>query len=212
MGQYIGFIQAVAPIKSYEGNLQMGFRMVEKWFNIKATQGVLAELKETTIKKGYHISFDVVEGFVTNIQLESSPPPAEKSENRMNKKGKWEDDIITFEELLNNVHKKEYGLKSIKTEMLEHNSEKKFAVFKATITIKGGKEFTGHGEATQENCGEMIKKHYLRMAETRAIARACRWTTNNAKTAKEELAAGDKPIEKKEAPTVEGQGKLEDKK
>ena len=32
----------------------------------------------------------------------------------------------------------------------------------------------------------MIKPHFIRMAETRAIARALRWATNNAKVAEEE--------------------------
>lgn len=72
--------------------------------------------------------------------------------------------------------------------------EKKWAVVKASVTIFiiDGEDsrkatFEGHGDATQENIkGDIIKPHFLRMAETRAIARALRWATNNATTADEE--------------------------
>ncbi|GAG27727.1 unnamed protein product, partial [marine sediment metagenome] len=73
---------------------------------------------------------------------------------------------------------------SIKTEMLQLDVEKKYALFKAEVIVKadGVQEriFQGHGDATAENVtGEYIKPHFIRMAETRAIVRALRWYTNN---------------------------------
>jgi hypothetical protein len=72
------------------------------------------------------------------------------------------------------------------------NVEKKFALFKAEITLvnQEGKKmqvFNGHGDATSENVtGDFIKPHFIRMAETRAIARALRWYTNKAGSCAEE--------------------------
>ena len=66
--------------------------------------------------------------------------------------------------------------------------EKSQAIFSACVSIEreGRIElFTGHGDA----CGitnDTIKPHFIRMAETRAIVRALRFATNNAKVAEEE--------------------------
>lgn len=97
----------------------------------------------------------------------------------------WKDEIINFETLLNEAYKKFEGEFSIYTELMSHDSEKRSAVFKAKV-LRNNQEYQAHGDADQENCGEMIKPHYLRMAETRAIARALRWATNNAKVSEEE--------------------------
>lgn len=68
-------------------------------------------------------------------------------------------------------------LKSIETEF--QNDINGFgAVFKATVSMTGGKTFTGHGDACKENVNSIIAKHLLRMAETRAINRALRFATN----------------------------------
>ena len=98
------------------------------------------------------------------------------------------DDLTTFEDLLNMAHAKFKGKFSIQTRMIENDWENKRAIFKAEILVEEDpqKAYTAYGDATQDNCGEMVKKHYIRMAETRAIARALRWATNNAKTAVEE--------------------------
>jgi hypothetical protein len=97
----------------------------------------------------------------------------------------WKEDIVDFETLLNEAHKKFDGKFSIKTELISHNSEKKSAVFKAIIEVKKygqNQIYEAHGDANQDNCSSsMIKPHYLRLAETRGIARALRWTCNNAK-------------------------------
>lgn len=125
-----------------------------------------------------------------------------KKENHSEKSGDWQEDMVSFEDLLNQAHAifKE-NLIGIKSEpvrdgqgnpMIDFN--KKFAVFKCAIHILMGDKvriFEAHGDATQENIkGSLIKPHFMRMAETRALARALRWATNNAATALEETENG----------------------
>lgn len=106
------------------------------------------------------------------------------------------DDMLNLEKLLDKAHQD--GMKSIHTEIISLDMEKKTAVFKATVTMpgkgKGSKErvFTGHGDALPDNLktssgkDSFVAPHYIRMAETRAIVRALRWATNQAKAAEEE--------------------------
>jgi len=104
---------------------------------------------------------------------------------------KWEDNIVDFKTLLNDAHNK--GLISINTELVQIDPEKKFVLFKATVKgkINGSiGEFTGYGDANEENVGTFIKPHFIRMGESRAIVRALRFYTNNARVAKEELIDG----------------------
>jgi hypothetical protein len=123
-------------------------------------------------------------------------------------KEEQEDGIIGLEQLLDKAHKDSY-LTDIKTEMIEHNAEKAYAIFKATVTadkvdIKGEtkctfgqKTFTAYGDASKaefEGNKMQLGSAYIRMAETRAVVRALRWLTNVAKAAKEEIS--DKPAEK----------------
>jgi hypothetical protein len=70
----------------------------------------------------------------------------------------------------------EGGLQSIEEEILECDWEKGRFVVRATVTTKSG-VFVGHGDATKFNCGKMILPHALRMASTRAKARALRDAT-----------------------------------
>lgn len=102
---------------------------------------------------------------------------------------KWEDDIVSFEQLLTAAHNKKIPF-SIKTQLLQIDLEKKYALFKASVIVNQnakikdlevpGIVFEGHGDATAENVtGDFIKPHFIRMAETRAIVRALRWYTNN---------------------------------
>jgi len=112
-------------------------------------------------------------------------------DSKEKKSGKWEDDMVTFEDLLTKAHELKTPF-SIKTEMLQIDLEKKYALFKAKVIVgenprtKVGeleiepRVFEGHGDATADNVtGDFIKPHFIRMAETRAIVRALRWYTNN---------------------------------
>lgn len=97
----------------------------------------------------------------------------------------WEDEIVNFETLLSDAHSK--GLKEIKTQLLEKDMTAQWAIFKARVSGDNG-YYEATGDATQDNCqSSMIKPHFIRMAETRAICRALRWYTNNAQVSKEEI-------------------------
>ena len=98
-------------------------------------------------------------------------------------------DFILYTGLLVLAH--EMRLISIETEPVTIDWENGRFVFKAVAIGKDGQRFTGYGDATTRNVGKMILPHALRMAETRAKARARRDFTGLGLTALEELG-GDK--------------------
>ena len=115
--------------------------------------------------------------------------------NKKSDKKNWADDMTNLEDLLTNAHKK-FGDLSITTEKIEIDLKKKYALFKATAITKDHK-FEAHGDATADNIdSEKVKKHFIRMAETRAIVRALRFLTNNAACAEEETEKGKDSLEK----------------
>tara|TARA_Y100001938_G_C8074652_1_gene425249 strand:- start:1304 stop:2008 length:705 start_codon:yes stop_codon:yes gene_type:complete len=63
---------------------------------------------------------------------------------------------------------------SIKTELIEHDRNDKYALFKAIVETEKG-IYIGHGDADKNNTRGAILKAYIRQAETRAIGRALRW-------------------------------------
>lgn len=100
----------------------------------------------------------------------------------INIKGK---DFVLYEGLLNEFHKN--GGKEIKTKLVQSMiNEKIFFIFKATVTGEKG-TFQGYGDAYEGNVGAMIKPHMMRMAETRAKARALRDYNNIGTCSLEEL-------------------------
>ena len=99
----------------------------------------------------------------------------------VNLKGK---NYILFAGLLILAH--ENGLESITTDSVVLNPDKQTAVFIATVKGERG-EFTGHGDANPSNVSKMMLPSYIRMAETRAVARALRFYLGIGMTAREEL-------------------------
>ena len=97
--------------------------------------------------------------------------------------------FIKFAGLLTLAHAK--GDLSITTELITLDRETGFVLFKATasVTLKDDSivSFTGHGDASPKNVSKMIAPHLIRMAETRAIARALRFLVGCPYTAIEEL-------------------------
>lgn len=183
-------IKALSLKRKPEGSI--GFMTVEedgRWYNVHAEEAALDEMLNIALQKGNKIEFGLALGIPTNITLIEKA----KAQSKGNAEGGL-DDMTTFEELLDDAHKKFEGNFTIKTELISHDAEKKAAVFKAIVEITDEGscyEYQAHGDADQSNTGEMVKIHYLRMAETRAIARALRWATNNAKCAAEETEHGE---------------------
>lgn len=101
----------------------------------------------------------------------------------INLKGK---DFVTYEGLLDLAHQK--GLKGMKTELIQipsKDNNNTCIVHARAITENG--EFHGIGDANPSNVNGFIAQHLIRMAETRAKARALRDLTNIGMTAIEEL-------------------------
>ena len=182
MDRLIRKIRAISKGKLAEGSI--GFITAEesdRWYNTKGEPEALQGLMDTIIQKGNIIEFDYENGLATKFTLKEKSPEKES----------FTEDMTTFEDLLNDAHEKFEGNFSVKTEMIENDWEKQRAIFKATVEVQGVGIFEAYGDATQDNCGDMVKKHYIRMAETRGICRALRWATNNAKAAEEETENGE---------------------
>jgi len=93
--------------------------------------------------------------------------------------------FVTYEGLLNLFH--ENGGKQIRTKLIQTMlGEDVFFIFKATVTGERG-TYEGYGDACKGNVGTMIVKHMMRMAETRAKARALRDYNNVGMCSVEEL-------------------------
>ncbi len=94
--------------------------------------------------------------------------------------------FVLYAGLLEEAHSR--GLRSIETELLQvpgvENGD--VAIVRAVVRMEDGK-FAGIGDASPQNVGRMIAPHLIRMAETRAKARALRDAINVGVTAFEEL-------------------------
>lgn len=182
----------VVSVKQIESG-QIGFLTDHEgeenvWRNVSGEPEILKELVKNIVAKGNVIEFKTNNGIVGNLSLIEKAP--EKSKEGF-------DDITNFESLLNDAHKKFKDKLNIKTELVSFDYENKRAIFNASVSIENSdndiRVFTAHGDA-EGITNDLIKPHFIRMAETRAIARALRWATNNAKVAEEETEnSGIKP-------------------
>lgn len=103
-------------------------------------------------------------------------------------------DFVTYEGLLDEAHAK--GLKSIRTVLVQVPTDQNgnIAICQAEVElVENGetKVFTGIGDANPRNVNRNIANHLIRMAETRAKARALRDAINVGMTALEELESTD---------------------
>ncbi|KKM14396.1 hypothetical protein LCGC14_1706610 [marine sediment metagenome] len=187
-----GKIKAVSGPREFEKVMQIGFLLEENdtWYNVSDEEQLLNELKKSIVIKGAEIKFNYDEKTkaVSNLTLLSAPT-----------KNSGQDDITNFEDLLSAAHEKFGNRLEIETELVKDgngnpfiNFERKEALFKAKVSVMSETDpstlqvFEAHGDATGDNVSDLIKPHFIRMAETRAIARALRWATNNATVAEEE--------------------------
>jgi len=114
--------------------------------------------------------------------------------------------FVLYAGLLEEAHNR--GLRSIETELLQvpgkENGE--VAIVKAVIRTEEGK-FAGIGDASPQNVNRAIAPHLIRMAETRAKARALRDAINVGVTAFEELGGEEEAVEQASNKSAEGDGR-----
>lgn len=99
-------------------------------------------------------------------------------------------EFVLYNGLIDLAHQE--GLISIEVELLQFpsNENDNTAIAKATAKTKD-KIFTDIGDANTKSVGKMLIPHIIRMASTRAKARALRDLTNVGMTAVEEMGGED---------------------
>ncbi|MGI8909048.1 MAG: hypothetical protein ACR2JR_00600 [Rubrobacteraceae bacterium] len=125
--------------------------------------------------------------------------------------------FVLYAGLLEEAH--ERGLRSIETELLQVPGQEngEVAIARAVVRTEDGK-FSGIGDASPSNVNRAIAPHIIRMAETRAKARALRDAINVGVTAFEELGedGGESEVaapqvqseQREDAPREESRGEL----
>jgi hypothetical protein len=110
--------------------------------------------------------------------------------------------MVLYAGLLAEAHDR--GLHEIDTELLQipDESNGNVAIVRASVAMKGGDNtyptYTGIGDASPQNVGRNIAPHLIRMAETRAKARALRDAVNVGASILEE-AGGEQGPESRQA-------------
>jgi hypothetical protein len=108
-------------------------------------------------------------------------------------------DVVTYPGLLSKAH--DEGLAQVKTTLLQIPTDENHqtAIAKAVVETSKGR-FEALGDANPENVNSFIVPHLIRMAETRAKARALRDAVNIGVVSFEELNGGELSPEEAEAP------------
>ena len=116
-------------------------------------------------------------------------------------------DFCKYAGLLDLAHQKK--LSKIDVEILQYPTQEneKTAICKALALTVTGDSFSDVGDANPSNCNARVSKHIIRMASTRAKARALRDLTDIGMTCLEELGDLDEVIGKEEKGTAQ-KGKL----
>jgi len=142
-----------------------------------------------------------------NPQQETLPPGGVKREFLVTRQGRQ---FVLYAGLLDLAHRT--GLHSLTTELVQVPSSANGyeAIVKAVVTMSDGRSFTGYGDASPSNVNVMVKHCLLRMAETRAKARALRDAVNIGVASLEEVESEEGVVapvvaQKEEAPATEAQ-------
>ena len=109
-----------------------------------------------------------------------APPPVIPADGLTMIQGK---PFVRFEALLQMAHAQ--GLLRLETTMVQCSEV--LAVCQATATFKDGRVFTDIGDATERNVPKHLAPHFIRLAATRASARALRRALNLSVCSLEEL-------------------------
>jgi hypothetical protein len=114
--------------------------------------------------------------------------------------------FVLYAGLLEEAHNR--GLRSIETDLVQVPTKEngEVAIVKAVIRTEEGK-FAGIGDASPQNVNRAIAPHLIRMAETRAKARALRDAINVGVTAFEELGGEEEVVEQPSKKGAEGNGR-----
>lgn len=179
------------------GDYNLNLKLDNEFYNIYRDKTELEDLLKF-MKKGAVIEVTAEGNKITHANLIQPAPEVQHNNEHFG------NDLTNFEQLLDAAHHNFKDGFTIQTEMVSVDMEKKTALFKASVVVdrleSGRKQlFQAYGDCTQENVSSpLIGKHWIRMAETRAIARALRWATNTAKTAVEETEGPSEPETKLE--------------
>ena len=100
-------------------------------------------------------------------------------------------EFVKYPGLLDLAH--QTGIESIEVQLIQipNLENENTAICQASVISKSGQKFTDIGDANPMNCNPRVAKHIIRMASTRAIARALRSFTNIGMTCLEELGEND---------------------
>ncbi len=96
-------------------------------------------------------------------------------------------DFVLYAGLLDVAHQKNLCLVDVELIQYPSDENKNTAICKARVETMDGKKFSDIGDANPQNCNSKVARHLIRMASTRAKARAFRDMDNIGMTALEEL-------------------------
>ena len=156
--------------------------------NISATVGTLQKIMQKTAAfKCKHIMAvmnSITDNDLANVRyMERWRPKLDDSFIK-----KIDDkDFVLYSGLLDVAHQK--NLSSVDVELIQFPSDenKQTAICRAKVETVDGKKFSDIGDANPQNCNSKVARHLIRMASTRAKARAFRDMDNIGMTALEEL-------------------------
>ena len=96
-------------------------------------------------------------------------------------------DFVIYAGLLDVAHQKNLCMVDVDIIQFPAEDNKYTAICKARVETMDGRKFSDIGDANPQNCNSKVSKHLIRMASTRAKARAFRDLDNIGMTALEEL-------------------------